>query len=135
MEADATQLAGRDRETTPSRERGGAQPMESELGVSVEPLSQEDAAERSLEAVRDAGGGLVVTDVAPQGPAAGKLFPPSQGATDIILKIDGQPVRSRADLRAALRKVKSGDIATLVVFTLPGDGSEGRQRVARIRIP
>jgi S1-C subfamily serine protease len=133
--ADAARLAGRaDSQATPDRGRG-EQPMERGLGISVEPITQEDAAARSIEAVRDAGGGLVVTDVSPDGPAFGKITSPTQVATDIILKVENQPTRSRADLRAALRNAKAGDIVTVVIYRKAGDGSRGAQRVVRLRMP
>ena len=134
--ADAAQLAGRETSSgTPPNPTRDEQPMESGLGISVEPMSQEDAAARNLDVVRSAGGGLVVTDVSPDGPAAGKLAVPGPGGTDIILKVEAQPVRTRIDLRNALRKYKPGDIVTLVVYQLSADGSRAAQRVVRIRLP
>jgi S1-C subfamily serine protease len=109
--------------------------MEAGLGIAVEPLSQEEAAERDIAVVRDAGGGLVVTDVSPEGPAVGKLAPPSPAGTDVILKVDGTPVRTRLDLRAALRKAKPGDIVTLLVYGMTDDPSRRAQRIVRIRMP
>jgi serine protease Do len=133
--APAAQLAGQDDTDSITADRGNEQPTESGLGISVEPMTQEDAAARNIPAIRAAGGGLVVTDVQPEGPAYGKLAAPSQLGTDVILKVEGQPVRTRAELRAALRKYKSGDIATLVVYQMAMDGSRGLQRVVRIRMP
>jgi serine protease Do len=132
--ADAQQLSGRNE--NPSRaESAGNQPVEAGIGIAVEPLSQEEAAEREVDVVRDAGGGLVVTEVTPDGPAAGKLLEPSAAGTDVILKVDGAPVRSRTDLRAALKKKKSGDIVTLLVYRLTDDPSRRAQNVVRIRLP
>jgi len=133
--APAAQLAGQDDSDSVTPDRGNEQPTESGLGISVEPMTQEDAAARNIPAIRAAGGGLVVTDVQPEGPAYGKLAAPSQLGTDVILKVEGQPVRTRAELRAAMRKYKSGDIATLVVYGMSMDGSRGLQRVVRIRVP
>ena len=133
--ADPAQLSGRADSANSPAERTRSQPLEAGLGVAVEPLTQEDAAERDIDVVRDAGGGLVVTDVSPDGPASGKLVPPSAAGTDVILKIDGAPVRTRLDLRAALRKLKSGDIVTLLVYGLSDDPSRRAQRVVRIRLP
>jgi serine protease Do len=134
--ADAAQLAGRDAQQDSGNDRArSGPPTEQGLGISVEPMSQEDAAARNIDVVRSAGGGLVVTDVDPEGPAFGKLAPTSQGGADIILKVDGAPVRTRTDLRAALSKVKGGNIATLVVYRATPDGSRGLQRVVRIKLP
>jgi serine protease Do len=135
-EAPPEQLAGRDdatAEPTEGRGRGGT--ADPTLGISVEPLSQEEAAGRDLDAVRDAGGGLLVTDVSSDGPAYGRLFIPTAqpgGGADVILKVDDKPVRSRADLQTALRGAKGGDIVTLLVYNTGGGGSH---RVVRIRIP
>jgi len=110
-------------------------PKEETLGISVEPLSQEDAREPSLRAVARAGGGLAVTSVSPDGPAYQKLLDATAaggGYPDIILKVNGQPTRSRAEFRAALATVKSGDIVTLTVLGYgPPDGWS--QRVVRLR--
>src|SRR6266487_1348309 len=128
-EADSDQVAAAD-EGTPPRSLSS---KEETLGISVEPLSQEDAREPSLRAVARAGGGLAVTAVSPDGPAYNKLGDPSGGGyPDIILKVNGQPTRTRAEFRAALAAVKSGDIVTLAVLTYgPPDG--WAQRVVRLR--
>ena len=133
--ADAQQLSGRNESPTTRAETAGNQPVEAGLGIAVEPLSQEEAAERDVGVVRDAGGGLIVTAVTEDGPAFGKLQEPSVTGTDVILKVDGTPVRTRNDLRAALKKTKSGDIVTLVVYRLTERPAQRAQNVVRIRIP
>jgi serine protease Do len=126
----ATEEAASAEDGTPKR---SLSPKEETLGISVEPLSQEDAREPSLRAVARAGGGLAVTSVSPDGPAYQKLVDASGGGyPDIILKINGQSTRTRAEFRTALATVKSGDIVTLTVLTYgPPDGWTGR--VVRIR--
>jgi len=130
-EADSEEVAAAE-DATPKR---GLAPKEETLGISVEPLSQEDAREPSLRAVARAGGGLAVTSVSPDGPAYQKLLDATAaggGYPDIILKVNGQPTRSRAEFRAALATVKSGDIVTLTVLGYgPPDGWS--QRVVRLR--
>lgn len=133
--APAALLAGRDADAAAEAEPARSQPLEAGLGIAVEPLTQEEAAERDIAVVRDAGGGLVVTDVSPDGPAFAKLAAPSQGGTDVILKVDGAPVRTRVDLRTALRKAKAGEIVTLVVYRLSDDRSLRAQRIVRIKMP
>jgi len=82
--------------------------------------------------VARAGGGLAVTSVSPDGPAYQKLSDASGGYPDIILKVNGQATRTRAEFRAALATVKSNDIVTLTVLTYgPPDG--WAQRVVRLR--
>ncbi|HKC42013.1 MAG TPA: PDZ domain-containing protein, partial [Gemmatimonadales bacterium] len=119
-DADSGDVASAD-DGTPKR---GLSAKEETLGISVEPLSQEDAREPSLRAVARAGGGLAVTSVSPDGPAYQKLVDATGGGyPDIILKINAQPTRTRAEFRAALASVKSGDIVTLAVLRYgPPDG-------------
>jgi serine protease Do len=113
------------------RDPGEAAPMEEAIGISVQPLTTEEARAERITAVADAGGGLLVTSVAPDGPAYQKLLPPDEGGPDIILKVNGQPVRTRAEFRKALEPVKAGNIVTLHVY---GAGPRlGAQRVVRLR--
>ena len=102
------------------------------LGITVEPVSQEDAADPQLKPVARNGGGLVVTDISPDGPAYGRLVPQgANGGPDVILKVNGQPVRTRAEFRAALRDAKSGDIVTLIAYNV----SRQQEEVIRLRMP
>jgi serine protease Do len=110
---------------------GDAAPMEETLGISVEPLSQENARDQSLRAVMRSGGGLVVSQVSPDGPSYGRLVDASSGYPDIILKVNSQQVRTRADLHRALAGVKKGDIVTLTVLSSTPDGWQ--QRIVRER--
>ena len=55
----------------------------------------------------------------------------SRDIIDIILKVNGTPTASRADLRRALAGVKKGDIVTLTVLSSTPDGWQ--QRVVRLR--
>lgn len=106
-------------------------PMEKTLGISVEPLSQENARDQDLRQVMRSGGGLVVSQVSPEGPAYQRLLDGSQGNPDIILKVNGTQTGSRAELRQALAGVKRGDIVTLTVLSSTPDGWQ--QRVVRLR--
>ena len=87
-------------------------------------MSQEDAADPRFRQVARNGGGLVVAEVAPDGPAYGKLFAASenQGGPDIILQVNGTAVRSRSEFRTALSHVKTGDIVDLLVYRNGPDG-------------
>ncbi len=62
-----------------------------------------------------------MTDVSPDGPAYRKLSA-AQGNPDLILEVNGKPVRSRADFRTALDGVKTGDIVTLELLRRSPDG-------------
>ena len=76
------------------------------LGISVEPVTPDAAQQLQLPA--DARG-LIVTDVTPGGPAWEVLFDdPQRGGPDIILSVEGKPVRTEADLRKALQGEKAG---------------------------
>ena len=108
-----------------------AGPMDKTLGVSVEPLSSENARDQDLRQVMRSGGGLIVSQVSPDGPAYQRLADASQGYPDIILKVNGRQTGSRAELRQALVGVKHGDIVTLTVLSSAPDGWQ--QRVVRLR--
>ena len=108
-----------------------AAPMESALGISVEPLSQENVRDPDLRQVMRSGGGLIVSQVSPDGPAYQRLSDASQGYPDVILKVNGVVTGSRAELRRALAGVKKGDIVTLTVLSRTPDGWQ--QRVVRLR--
>ena len=98
------------------------------LGISVEPVSPEVA--QQLQLPPDTRG-LVVTDVTPGGPAWEVLFDdPQRGGPDIILSVEGKPVRTEADLRKALQAEKAGSIVTLRVFNPRAQS----RRVERIRL-
>src|SRR6184192_1957559 len=119
-----------------AKPRSDAPAKEEALGISVEPLSQDDRQDTRLSAVfTQAGGGMVVTEVSPDGPAYGRLSSADDGAPDIIVSVNGTPTRTRAAFREALRKGKSGDIVTLRVMTRTGDpASNGwSSRIVRLR--
>jgi len=106
-------------------------PMDNTLGISVEPLSQENVRDSDLRQVMRSGGGLIVSQVSPEGPAYQRLQDATQGNPDIILKVNGTQTGSRAELRHALAGVKRGDIVTLTVLSGTQDGWQ--QRVVRLR--
>src|SRR5947199_5321321 len=119
-----------------AKPRSDASAKEEALGISVEPLSQDDRQDTRLSAVfAQAGGGMVVTEVSPDGAAYGRLSSADDGAPDIIVSVNGTPTRTRAAFREALRKVKSGDIVTLQVMTHTGDPSSNgwSSRIVRLR--
>ena len=97
----------------------------------MEPLSQENVRDSDLRQVMRSGGGLIVSQVSPEGPAYQRLQDASQGNPDIILKVNGTQTGSRAELRQALGGVKRGDIVTLTVLSGTQDGWQ--QRVVRLR--
>jgi len=121
--------------TVSSKSKGDAASKEEMLGISVEPLTQDDARDVRLRSVLERGGGLVVTDVSPEGPAYQRLQASDDpGGPDIIVAVNGVPTRTRAAFREALRKVKPGDVVTLQVLSRSPDASDGwAGRIVRIR--
>jgi len=105
----------------------------SPLGISVQPLTQEDARDPDLRPVMRAGGALVVSEVSPDGPAYRKLADASSGYPDIILKVNGQQTRSVAEFKTAVAAVRKGDVATLSVLRRTPDGWLGD--IVRVRVP
>ena len=98
------------------------------LGISVEPVSPDAAVELQLPSDTR---GLIVTDVTPGGPAWEVLFDdPQRGGPDIILSVEGKPVRTEADLRKVLQAEKPGSIVTLRIFNPRAQS----RRVERIRL-
>ena len=97
------------------------------LGVTVTPLTSAMAGELNLPASVH---GLLVQNVDQDGPAAEDLIGTNNSDTpDVIMSVEGTPVRSDADLRAALRRAGPGGIVTLIVFN-----TRGGQRVERVRL-
>ena len=76
------------------------------LGISVEPLTPELAKQLGLRN----GQGVVVADVDPTGPAAEAGVQPG----DVILEVNRQPVRSPAEIQAALARTGSRPALLLV---------------------
>ena len=103
------------------------------LGISVQPLTQEDIRDTELRPVLRSGGALVVTQVSPDGPAYQKLADATSGYPDIILKVNGTATRTVSEFRQAVGAIKKGDIATLSVLRRTPDGWLGD--VVRIRVP
>lgn len=98
------------------------------LGITVEPVTPDVAQQLQLPSNMR---GLVVTDVTPGGPAWETLFDdPQRNGPDIILSVEGKPVRTEAELRNALKAEKPGSIVTLGIYNPRAQG----RRVERIRL-
>ena len=72
----------------------------------------------------------MVTDVSVDGPSYRKLAG-GQNNPDLILKVNGQPTRTRAEFRSAIEGVQSGAIVTLQVLRRSQDGWD--TAIVRIR--
>jgi serine protease Do len=101
------------------------------LGVTVTPLTSAVAGQLEMPASIH---GLVVQKVDPDGPAAEDLnSAEGNGAPDVILSVEGQPIRTTAELRDALKHPGPGGIVTLVVYNaqLP---QGAKRRVVRVQL-
>jgi Do/DeqQ family serine protease len=74
---------------------GGSESRRGQLGITVEPLTPDTATRLAL---RRGTQGVVVTEVDPTGPAAEAGIEPD----DVILQVNREPVKSAAELRAAV---------------------------------
>jgi serine protease Do len=110
-------------------------PREEALGISVQPLTTDDAQDSRFRAVLDQGGGLVVTDVSPDGPAFQRLSGvDDQGGPDVIIKVNGVRAHTREEFRTEMAKVHHGDIVTLQVLSPDSSSPAGwTGRVVRLR--
>jgi serine protease Do len=125
---DSPEVAAADEEGDTDHANSPTGAVMSRLGISVEPVSSDVA--QQLQLPPDTRG-LIVTDVTPGGPAWEVLYDdPQRGGPDIILSVEGKPVRSEADLRKALQGEKAGSIVTLRVFNPRAQA----RRVERIRL-
>ena len=97
------------------------------LGITVAPLGDDDIQQLHL---RPDQRGALVTDVRAGGPSYGELVDPDSGGPDIILDIEGTPVRSPADLKKAIAAQKPGSIVSLRVYNARAQ----TRRVERIKL-
>src|SRR4051795_8636192 len=116
---DQPQLAAADQSDSDEAGATGGSAM-NRLGVSVEPVTPDVAQQLQLpNSMR----GLVVTDVTPGGPAWETLLDdPQRNGPDIILSVEGKPVKTEADLRNALKGEKPGSIVTLGIYNPRAQG-------------
>ena len=89
------------------------------LGASVAPVNAQFRQSYELPASVN---GLVVTGIDPNSPAAETLnSAEDRGGPDVIVAVEGKPVRTEAELQAALRAVGPGKIATLRVYSVAAE--------------
>ena len=123
---DQPQLAGADEGDTDKADTSPGAVM-NRLGISVEPVTPDIAQQLQLPANLR---GLVVTDVTPGGPAWETLVDDPRNGPDIIVSVEGKPVRTEADLRNALKGEKAGSIVTLGVYNARAQA----RRVDRVKL-
>jgi serine protease Do len=95
--------------------------------VTVQPLDQTAVQQLELESNQR---GVLVTGVTPGGPAYGEVAEPGRGGPDIILELEGKPVRTPDELKQALREFKAGDIVSLRIYNTQAK----TKRIERIRL-
>jgi serine protease Do len=82
------------------------------IGFSVVPVTAEEAARLGLP--REAG--LLIDQVTPYGPAAGRVAPRASGAPQLLRSVNGQAVRTIAEFDAALGRLRAGGAVSLRVI-------------------
>ena len=117
------QVASNDSSAGP--ENGGT--SYDKLGITVQPLSQDEATRVGLPASQH---GLAVTDVKAGSVAYRQLFPDADIITRILYPHPERAVTSTADLNEVLSKLKDGDAISLLVFNPQAKGT----RVVNLQI-
>jgi serine protease Do len=97
------------------------------LGASVTAIDAQTA--RELRLPSDVKG-VLVTGTQDGSAAASHLATPNAGGPDIIMSVEGTAVTTPDELRAALSKVKTGEIVTLRVYNAPAKS----KRIERLRV-
>ncbi len=123
-EAKGTESTRDDASANTDRSGSSAAPA---LGVRVSPIDAATA--RQLQLPRDIQG-VIVTDVDEGSSASSHLATPDQGGPDVILSVEGTAVRTPEELRAALSRVKPGEIVSLSVYNVPAKA----KRIERVRL-
>jgi len=114
---------GRDNAAAPANEAS------TKLGITVESLSADDVRHVATDAR-----GPVVTDVAEDGPAFQRIFPPSPGGgADVILDVNGTRVRTVEEFQRVVHGLQPGQIATLIVANVGGNPVTRRVEHIRVR--
>jgi len=97
------------------------------LGITVSPLDEDDLRQLKLRADQH---GLLVTDVKAGGPSWGELVDGDHGGPDIILEVEGTPVKTTAELRKVLADQEAGSVVSLRVYNARAQ----LRRIERIRL-
>ena len=112
--------------TDPEAEPAGAASL-GKLGLTVAPVTAADATRFQLTAEQR---GLLVTAVEPGGPSWGELVDGNRGGPDVILEVEGKPVKTTAELRKVIEGMKPGEIVSVRVYNT----QVKNRRVERIRL-
>ncbi|HEY8259431.1 MAG TPA: Do family serine endopeptidase [Gemmatimonadales bacterium] len=97
------------------------------LGITVAPLGSDDVQQLSLKSDQR---GLLVTDVDEGGPSWGELVDGDHSGPDIILTVEGTPVKTPGELRRVLASEKPGSVVSLQVYNPRAQS----RRIERIKL-
>jgi len=97
------------------------------LGATVQALDAATAHQLKLPADVK---GVIVTGTQDGSAASSHLATPAEGGPDIIMSVEGTPTETPEQLRAALSKVKDGEIVTLRVYNAQAKS----KRIERMRL-
>ncbi|MEO8451642.1 MAG: trypsin-like peptidase domain-containing protein [Gemmatimonadota bacterium] len=121
----------------PDDDSGANQPVRprptslNRLGISVVPVTPAVAQQLELPANTR---GLVIQEVDPYGPAEGILAGAAAGSPDVIVAVEGKPVRSQEDLRTAIREAGAGGVVSLTLFNQQANNGRGGTRIERVEL-
>jgi serine protease Do len=122
----AARVAARDGGTSGADDSSDASTVGT-LGIEIAPLDRSTVQQLGLPPDLR---GVVVADVRAGGPAFEQLAGPNDGGPDIIMAVEGKTVATPAELRAALRGTKPGDIVSLRLF----NAQAKTRRVERVKL-
>lgn len=122
-------------EDSPAGESERVRPLEvnprtnNALGMEVEELTPENARRTGIPGLTR---GLLVRALGEYSPAVGRIFPVEvSSAPDVIVAVEGKPVRTEAEFEAAL---KSGGRNGIISLTVKNAANNGIARVVRLRL-
>jgi serine protease Do len=97
------------------------------LGLTVQPVDQDAVQQFDLAPDQR---GLLVTGVTPGGPSYREVVDPDTGGPDILLSVEGKPVKTVSELKQVLKGFKKDDIVSLRIYNAQAKS----RRIERIRL-
>jgi serine protease Do len=102
------------------------------LGLTVSTVPSSMVADANVPAVVRTG--LLITNAAPRGPAY-DLVAPGYDVIEEVLYPTKRTIKSMGDLDQAVGGLKTGDVVTLRLYTIPTARTRGGNRVVSVRVP